>query len=522
MNAPSLPAVGGRYARYVLAVLVFVYMFNFLDRVILAILAERIKGDLRLTDAQLGTLYGTAFAVCYALFGIPLGRLADLTDRRKLIAAGLTVWSVMTALSGFCRSFGTLAAARVGVAVGEASATPAGFSLLSDWFPKAQRATVLALYSGGLHLGGALGLLVGGQIVDRWDHAFTDQPAPWGLRGWQVAFLAVGLPGLLLAVLVGRLREPPRGYADGIAVPPHPHPLRAFGRELSSVLPPATVWRLWRNGGGRADVLANLATGLSLGLGSWCLVRWLGDPMQWAALALGIYGAVSWAQHLRRSDPPCFSLLLRTPALRFAILHFALLSFTGYGVGFWITPYFVRVLRVTEGQLGLALGLIAAAAGFAGAALGGLLGDRWRRRHPAGRLFVGMLAATLPVPTGLWLFSTESRTLAYLLSFPLILCSSMWIGCGASTVQDFVLPRMRATASAAYLLVLTLVGLALGPFIIGRVSLGLQDLRAGILCGFLANPLALLLALLAARHVRADEASLRQRAQVAGEPTDGP
>src|SRR5262245_63744958 len=108
------------YARYVLAVLVVVYVFNFLDRQILSILAERIRADLGVSDAQLGFLYGTAFAIFYALFGIPLGRLADVWDRRKLIALGLAAWSAMTALSGLGRSFPMLALARVGVRIGAA------------------------------------------------------------------------------------------------------------------------------------------------------------------------------------------------------------------------------------------------------------------------------------------------------------------------------------------------------------------------------------------------------------------
>src|SRR5262245_36569526 len=108
----------GRYPAYVLGVLVLVYVFNFLDRQILSILAERIKADLGLTDAQIGFLYGTAFAVFYAIFGIPLGRLADVWDRRKLIALGLAVWSAMTALSGLARSFPALALARIGVGIG--------------------------------------------------------------------------------------------------------------------------------------------------------------------------------------------------------------------------------------------------------------------------------------------------------------------------------------------------------------------------------------------------------------------
>src|SRR5215470_9872830 len=142
---PAAGAAGGRYPQYVLAVLVLVYVFNFLDRQILSILAERIKADLQLSDAQIGFLYGTAFAVFYALFGLPLGRLADLWTRTRLIAIGLSFWSLMTASSALARNFLQLSVARIGVGVGEASASPAAFSILSDYFPPAKRASVLAL-----------------------------------------------------------------------------------------------------------------------------------------------------------------------------------------------------------------------------------------------------------------------------------------------------------------------------------------------------------------------------------------
>ena len=121
--------IGGPYARYVLGVLVLVYVFNFLDRQIISILAEELKRDLGLSDDQLGFLYGTVFAVFYAIFGLPLGRLADVWTRRTVIALGLTLWSGMTALSGLSSNFAQISAARVGVGVGEASATPAAFSI---------------------------------------------------------------------------------------------------------------------------------------------------------------------------------------------------------------------------------------------------------------------------------------------------------------------------------------------------------------------------------------------------------
>ena len=177
------PPIGGRYAAYVTVVLVIVYVFNFIDRQIVTILAEEIKADLGISDAQIGFLYGTAFAVFYAIFGIPLGKLADTWTRKNLIAIGIGFWSLMTALSGTARSFGALATYRVGVGIGEASATPAAFSMLSDYFPPALRATVLAIYSSGIYIGAGIGIFLGGWVVGAWETAYPDPTqAPFGLK----------------------------------------------------------------------------------------------------------------------------------------------------------------------------------------------------------------------------------------------------------------------------------------------------------------------------------------------------
>ena len=130
-SSPARPRIGA-YAWYALFVLVLVYIVNFIDRQILSILVGDIKRDLSVSDAQIGFLYGTAFAVFYALFGIPLGRLADSWYRGRLMAMGLALWSSMTALSGFASSFTMLAVARIGVGIGEASASPAAYTMISD------------------------------------------------------------------------------------------------------------------------------------------------------------------------------------------------------------------------------------------------------------------------------------------------------------------------------------------------------------------------------------------------------
>ena len=518
MRRDAGPTIGSAYANYTLGVLVVVYVFNFLDRQIVSILAERIKADLGVSDAQIGFLYGTAFAVFYAVFGIPLGRLADVWDRRKLIALGLAFWSAATALSGLARGFGQLAAARIGVGIGEASASPAAFSLLSDLFPPARRATVLAIYSSGIYIGAGLGLGLGGLIVDRWDAAFAGGSPPFGLAGWQVAFLAVGLPGLLLAGWVATLREPVRGVMDGLPARVEPHPWRAFGRELRAVVPPLTVLHLVLVRAGRWIVAKNLAAAVAIAGAALALTWLLGTPAQWIALGIGLYAAVSWAQALALRDRPAAALILGTPTLRLAGLGFAFLAFTGYGLGFWLAPLLVRVHGAGEAEVGLMLGGTSAVAGWLGVTLGGVLADHWQRTRAHGRLLVGLVNALVPLPIAVWLLWTDETWLVYVLAFPLSLTTSLWIGPGASTVQDLVLPRMRAVASAAYLLVVTFVGLALGPYTIGRLSVALGDLRLAMLWALAANLAAAACLWHAMGRIEHDRGSLLERARRMGEP----
>ena len=147
--------------------------------------------------------------------------------------------------------------------------------------------------------------------------------------------------------------------------------------------------------------------------------------------------------------------------------------------------------------------------------LGGVLGDHWRLAHPTGRLRLGMLIALGMIPIGIAFLVTENTTLAYVLNFPLSVVNSMWIGLGASTITELVLPRMRALASAAFLLTLTFIGLALGPYGIGYLSVQTGSLRTAMLLGFGANVVAFVCLFLGARHLVADEASVAERAETA-------
>ena len=183
------------YAVYALALLMFVYILNFLDRTIIYILFPLIKKEMEFSDTQLALLGTTSFVIFYTVLGIPFGRMADRKSRTKLIAIGLLVWSLFSGLTGFANSFWTIFLCRVGVGVGEATLGPAAISLLADYFPPAKRATVTSIYSMGIAIGAGLAALLGGYLSQ---------------IGWREAFFIVGFPGIFFSILVFLLREPQR------------------------------------------------------------------------------------------------------------------------------------------------------------------------------------------------------------------------------------------------------------------------------------------------------------------------
>ncbi len=196
---------------YVLAVLFAVYVMNMADRQIIGILAESIKRDLQLSDSAIGFLAGPAIAFFYAVLGIPMAYAADRINRVRFVAACLAVWSVMTIAGGRATSLAQLAATRVGVSIGEAGGTPSSVSLIADYFAPARRATAMAIWTSGSTVGIFLGFALGGVINER--------------LGWRDTFVAAGLPGLVLAVLlVLTVREPVRGSADAIPFAADDHP----------------------------------------------------------------------------------------------------------------------------------------------------------------------------------------------------------------------------------------------------------------------------------------------------------
>lgn len=390
------------YRRWVLGVLVAVYTSNFIDRTILSALAQPIKNELLISDWQIGLLGGLSFALFYSTLGVPIARWSEHWNRTSIITIALTVWSAMTALCGLATTYVQLLLCRVGVGIGEAGATPPAQSLISDYFPPHQRTTALSIYMLGVPLGSLLGAALGGYVAQTW--------------GWRAAFFAVGLPGLVLAVLVRfTIKEPPRGHSEGVAATAPPPPLTAVVRLL-------------------------------------------------------------WSK----------------PSFRHLVAGITLASFTGYAMVAFTAAYFVRTHEMSLAQAGLVAGVIGGGAAAVGTLLGGVTTDRlgsgdkrWYTRVPA----IG-LALAAPLYMLAYLQTNWMMALALLLA-PGVLHYT-YLGPTYGLVQNMVEPRMRATATALLLLVINLIGLGLGPPLVGLLSdiiaastvVGRPDLHAfSLVCG---------------------------------------
>lgn len=513
------------YSWYALGVLVLVYILNFIDRQILSILANDIKADLKVDDAFLGFLYGTAFAIFYALFGIPLGKLADSWKRVRLMTIGLALWSTMTAVSGLAKNGATLTIARIGVGVGEATASPSAYSLISDWFPARLRATALAIYSSGLYFGGGVSLLIGAYALEKWNSAYPGG-GPFGLVGWQAAFIAVGLPGLLLAVWVYTLREPVRGAIDGMPTPEDPAPFRGFVDELMLIIPPLTLVGAFRRG--PAALAVNVLAAIGFAAAALLLTRWVNAGPgriiaavsdQWLFLAVGYYAVFSWASALRHRDPPTFRLTWGSPAFLLTIIGYGSIAFMSYASSFFAAPYGEIAFAIPKTQLGWLLGAPGAVAGLLGVIAGGRMADWLFARHPAGRLFVVMFGLIAPLPVVWVAFTTGDRTIFFVLAALSQFLAASALGAAAATSQALVLPRMRGVATATFFLATTLIGLALGPFLAGWVSANAGgDISFGVRSVLWAAPVGFVCLLAAIKLVPQAARSLVERAAAAGEP----
>ena len=250
-----------------------------------------------------------------------------------------------------------------------------------------------------------------------------------------------------------------------------------------------------------------------------------GNLPQWSAVCFGYYAVFSWATALRTRDPATFKLIWGTPAFLCTALGYGLVSLAAYALAFWSAPYAETVLKLPKQELAFVLGANGALAGFLGVIIGGRIADTLRARNPAGRILVIMFGVVAPIAP-IWVgYTTANPTLFYAMNFLAGMFGATALGAAAATTQDLVLPRMRGTATAAFFLATTLVGLSFGPYMVGQISdfAGtivngklVGDLRTGILSLVAVAPVALGFLVYAYRAVPAAEASLNERSGEAG------
>jgi len=412
------------YRYYVLGILVVVYTMNFLDRQILGILAVPIKRDLALTDSQLGLMGGLAFALLYSTLGVPIALLADRSSRVRIMSYALGIWSAFTMVCGFAGSFWQLFLSRVGVGVGEAGGVAPAYSLISDYFPKEQRARALAVYSLGIPIGSGMGILFGGLIAEAID--------------WRAAFLVVGGAGLLLAPIFRMtVRDPQRGGADAA----------------------------------RTRVVAPAA-------------------------------------------PPKFVQVLKVllPKRSFWLIAFgsAASSVCGYGVAFWLPSFFQRSLHLTLVETSLFYGAITFFGGCLGIVGGGMLADRLGSKNRAAYPLIPAVAFMIAMPCFFLAVNTSSLGLAFFLFLIPAGLNLVWLGPILTTVQHLVPAQMRTTASAMFLLINNLLGIAVGYYYFGAVSdllkdsFGDESLRYAIYSGLGFYVISSILFVIASRTLRKD------------------
>lgn len=385
------PYPAPRYAWYVVGVLMLAYVSSYIDRQILSLLVEPLKHDFQLTDTEVGSLMGLSFVIFYATAGIPIGRLADRSSRRNIIAFGVLFWSVMTACCGIATSYGQLFMFRVGVGVGEAALTAVAYSLIADYFPKRKLSTAMSVFGVAYAVGSGLAVLIGAALIQKLtQEPMYTLPVVGAVFAWQSLFFYIGLPGLLIAALLLTVREPVR---QGVITIPG----------LASV--PATLGEVMRY------IQANRRTFLSHHLG------------------------------------------------------YALLMLLIYSYGAWIPSLFIRHYGWTTAQIGTQYSLIVIACTSLGILAGGRFADAWRQKNVVdSNLRVMAWQSIVLIPLSLFpLLPSPEWALAALV--PTYFCLGLSGGLGSAAIQEMTPNRFRATASAIYLFVNSLISIALGPLL---------------------------------------------------------
>ncbi len=494
-TAIAAPLTITKASCYGLGLLAFANFLNYLDRSIFSILAEAIKTDLQLDDAQLGFLLGTAFAVFYSIVGIAMGGISDRLSRKKVMAAGLVLWSSMTILGGFAANLLVLGVARLGVGIGEATANPCSHSLVSQIFPRRNRALALSTYLSGAYVGGAASMIVGGYILQHWSGGLCESvpiAGACGIAGWKAALLAVGLPGLPVALLLLTVREPDRPRRDGRGT------LSTMADEFAAVFPPFT-WINIRRAAGTKGLAGNFGFAVAIAAVA-ALIAWAtGDAVQWAALGVGTYSVVTWGQIRKYRDLPFFRLTYGDRTFLLVIVGTSLLACIIGTVSTWSAPYMMRSFALSPVEIGVSLGMVQTLGTLIGLLSGGWLVDRWKARNPAAPVLMCLIALFMVVPSLLAMMLFHDVVIFLIANGVLSVFSSFWSGGIAATVQDLVTPRMRGAASSCYSLVVTIIMSGMGPYWVGRVSKMTGSLETGLISILLLVPFALIALILLLR-----------------------
>ncbi len=493
VSAPPPARPGYRF--YVLAILVLVYMLNFLDRQIIGILAAPLKEEFGMSDTQFGLLGGIAFASVYSTLAIPLAWLADRFSRVWIMTGALAVWSGFTALCGVAGSFSQLFLFRMGVGVGEAGGVAPAYSLVADYFPPNQRARALAAFAFGIPLGTAAGTLVGGLLAATY--------------GWRTAFIVVGLLGLLIAPLLRlTVKDPVRGGTDAVKV----------------VVPGAPVAPVVGDGRLGKRVALGLL-GLSAGLLALAALAHFGVieasalVLMFAGLLAGVIGGSFMVARITASA------VLPKRSFWLLALGAASSSVCGYGVAGWLPLFMMRSFEMNLTEVSWYYSGIALIGGILGIWGGGAIADKLAKRGkgaypltPAIAFLISapcfILAMNSPWLIGLILPEGGSRFQELALAFLIFLIPTglnlAWLGPITAAVQHLAPAPMRSTASAIFLLFNNLLGIAVGFFYFGWMSdllaprFGDESLRWAIYTGMGFYLLASVLLIGASRTLKKD------------------
>ncbi|ABD25245.1 major facilitator superfamily MFS_1 [Novosphingobium aromaticivorans DSM 12444] len=517
-------------AWYALVLVALTNAMSLLDRQILAILAPAIRKDLQIGDAEMGLLYGTVFALFYALFSLPVGRLADGWVRTRLLAISLLFWSAATGLAGLASSFAMLALSRLGVGIGEAATQPAGTSLVYDFWPKHRRGFVMSVMASAIALGLGGSLVLGGVAAGWWDAAHAVGTAPFGLKGWQFAFLVAAAPGFVLAAFLWTLKEPVRGQMDGIETPPEPHPFARSLSLLGSVTPGFHWIGMKGRGASPAMVRGNLIALVLIALAAYGLTQFstaispkpamvLGSvainphALQWCVIGLGVFVIVNLMQGMKLGDAQAFRVISRSPTVMMCIAVGTLQSTLNYGMMAFNPSFLIRSYGLSMQETALQFGLLSAGMGIVGPLVWGPLSDWLQQRFPgSGRAWVALFAMAVSPVLSFWVYyaADPGSFYARFLVYSFILTG--WMPPLYAIMYDQVLPRMRGLTASLYLLVMTILGMGIGPYVVGLLSDATGSLRTAMLSiNTVAIPIAVLMVLIARRAER-DEAGLLERA----------